>query len=133
MVFEGEKDGQQSALKVFDPELVERFGKPTQLSRIERECRLIGERQPHLGQIFPGGECAESRHLYVAMEFIQSRRARHETRVQQRISALLQQEYESRLSPEEKRRQEAQRQHLADLRARAEAELAAEDARRGRR
>ena len=31
VVFEGEKDGQQSALKIFDPELVQRFRKATQL------------------------------------------------------------------------------------------------------
>jgi serine/threonine protein kinase len=70
VVFEGEKDGQQAALKVFDPELVERFGKPTQLRRIERECRLIGEHHQNLVKIFDGGECAESSYLYVAMEFI---------------------------------------------------------------
>lgn len=70
VVFEGEKDGQQAALKVFDPELVARFGKATQLGRIERERSLIGEHHPHLVQIFDGGECAESGYLYVAMEFI---------------------------------------------------------------
>lgn len=70
VVFEGEKDGQQSALKVFDPELIKRFGKATQLGRIERERSLIGEHHPHLVQIFDGGECTESGYLYVAMEFI---------------------------------------------------------------
>jgi len=70
VVFEGEKDGQQAALKVFDPELVERFGKATQLGRIERERSLIGEHHPHLVQIFDGGECVDSGFLYVAMEFI---------------------------------------------------------------
>jgi eukaryotic-like serine/threonine-protein kinase len=70
VVFEGERDGQQCALKIFDPELVERFGKATQLGRIERECRLIGEHHPYLVKIFASGECAESGYLYVAMEFI---------------------------------------------------------------
>ena len=69
-VFEGEKDGQQCALKIFDPELVERFGKATQLGRIKRELSLIGEHHPHLVKIFDGGECAASGYLYVAMEFI---------------------------------------------------------------
>ena len=72
VVFEGEKDGQQSALKVFDPELVEKFGKATQLGRIERERSLIGEHHLHLVQIFDGGECAESGYLYVAMELIEA-------------------------------------------------------------
>ena len=54
-MFEGEKDGQRCALKIFDPEVVEGFGKATQLGRIERERSLIGEHHPHLGQIFGGG------------------------------------------------------------------------------
>jgi hypothetical protein len=56
----------------------------------------------------------------------QDRRWQHETRVQQRISQLLAQEYEQLLTPEERQRREAQRHHLQELRARAEAELAAE-------
>jgi len=72
LVFESEKDDQRSALKVFDPELVERFGKATQLGRIQRERGLIGERHPHLVQILDGGECAESGYLYVAMELIEA-------------------------------------------------------------
>lgn len=70
VVFEGEKDNQKAALKVFDPELVERFGKATQLARIQRECQLIGEQHTNLVQIFDGGECEESGYLYVAMELI---------------------------------------------------------------
>lgn len=70
VVFEGEKDGKQAALKVFDPELVERFGKATQLGRIDRERSLIGEHHPNLVQIYDGGECRTSGYLFVAMEFI---------------------------------------------------------------
>src|SRR6266516_4778302 len=50
-----------------------------------------------------------------------------ETRIQQRVSELLKQEYEDLLTPEARQRREAQRRHLAELRARAEAELAAEE------
>ncbi len=70
IVFEGGKEGQRVALKVYDPELVERFGKSTQIGRIERECSLIGQNHPNLVPIFDGGECAESGYLYVAMECI---------------------------------------------------------------
>lgn len=70
VVFAARKDRQQSALKIFDPELVERFGKATQLARIDRERSLIGERHPHLVQILDGGECRVTHHLFVAMEFI---------------------------------------------------------------
>jgi hypothetical protein len=61
------------------------------------------------------------------------RRYRHEARVQPRLSELRRQEDEQLLTPEERHRREAQRQHLQALRARAEAELAAEAARRSRR
>jgi hypothetical protein len=63
---------------------------------------------------------------------LKTRRDRHESRVQQRISQLSAEEYEQLLSPEAKPRREAQRQHLQELRAQGEAELAAEAA-RGRR
>jgi Flp pilus assembly protein TadB len=62
----------------------------------------------------------------------QDRRWKRESRVQQRVSELLQQEYEQLLTPEERQRREAQRQHLQALRAQAEAELAAKAARRSR-
>jgi serine/threonine protein kinase len=70
VVFEAERDRTRGALKLFDPELVERFGKATQLARIERERSLIGKHHLHLVQVLDGGECAESGHLYVAMELI---------------------------------------------------------------
>jgi serine/threonine protein kinase len=72
VVFEGEKDAQHVALKVFDPELVDRFGKETQLERINRELLLVGEKHPNLVEIFDGGECVDSGYLYVAMELIKS-------------------------------------------------------------
>lgn len=56
------------------------------------------------------------------------RRARHESRVRQRISNLLAQVYEPRLTPKQRARREAQRRHFEALRAQAEAELAAEEA-----
>ncbi len=70
VVFEAENGGQQAALKVFDSELVERYGKANQLARIDRERSLIGEHHPHLVQIFDGGECPRSGYLFIAMEFI---------------------------------------------------------------
>jgi len=54
------------------------------------------------------------------------RRWQHESRVHQRIAELLEQEYVNLLAPEARQRREAQRQHLQQLRAQAETELAAE-------
>jgi hypothetical protein len=69
--------------------------------------------------------------VIVGVFALKTRRDRHESRVQQRISQLLAQEYEQRLSPEARQRREAQRGHLQELRAKAEAELAAEAQQRG--
>lgn len=70
LVFRAEKGGQDAALKVFDPELIERFGKRKQLDRIDRERALIGKKHKHLVEIFDGGECPETSHLFVAMDLI---------------------------------------------------------------
>jgi cytochrome c-type biogenesis protein CcmI len=62
----------------------------------------------------------------------QTRRWQHESRVHQRVSELLKQEDEQLLTPEERQRREARRQHLAALQAQAEAEITAEESRPGR-
>lgn len=63
----------------------------------------------------------------------ESRWFARESRVHQRIAELRARDAEARLSPEARARQEAVRRQEAALRARAEAELADEDAQRGRR
>jgi eukaryotic-like serine/threonine-protein kinase len=70
VVFKAEKNREQVALKIFDPELVESFGKTTQLQRIEREKSLIGVKNPYLVQIKGGGECKHTGYLYVVMEYL---------------------------------------------------------------
>jgi serine/threonine protein kinase len=57
-------------LKVFDDELVARYGKETQLGRINRERALVGQCHPNLVEIYDGGECSETGCLFVAMEFV---------------------------------------------------------------
>jgi len=64
------KSGNEAALKVFHPELIERFGRQVQLERIQREKTLIGQSHPNVVKILGGGECPITRHLYVAMERI---------------------------------------------------------------
>jgi len=70
LVFKAKKDKILSALKIFDSELVERYGKKTQLLRIEREKKLIGNDHQNLVRIFDGGECSTTSLLFVAMEFL---------------------------------------------------------------
>jgi serine/threonine protein kinase len=56
------------ALKLIDPEMVERYGRAQQLARVERERILIGHDHPNLVKIFDGGECPETEYLVVVME-----------------------------------------------------------------
>src|ERR1700733_13554734 len=68
VVFAGERDGCVAAIKVFDRELIERVGEHAQLARINMEVNLVGQRHEHLVQIYGGGKCAQTGHLYVVME-----------------------------------------------------------------
>jgi len=70
LVMKARRDDQIAALKIFDPDLVQRFGRVVQLSRIARETTLIGKNHPNLVGIYDGGECPSTGHLFVAMEYI---------------------------------------------------------------
>jgi eukaryotic-like serine/threonine-protein kinase len=67
-VFAAERDGCVAAIKVFDRELIERVGEHAQLARINMEVNLVGQRHQHLVQIYGGGKCPQTGHLYVVME-----------------------------------------------------------------
>ena len=70
MVFEATNESTKGALKIFDPELVERFGTEVQAARIERERALIGKHHPHLVRILDGGFCTNTRYFYIVMELV---------------------------------------------------------------
>lgn len=70
VVMRASKDGREGAVKVFHPELIERYGEGVQLERIARECSLIGAKHPNLVEIYDGGKCSESGHLFVVMEAV---------------------------------------------------------------
>jgi hypothetical protein len=70
LVFEATRGTENAALKVFDPEVVEKFGEDSQLERIRRETELIGHTQPNLVQILDGGKCDAAQLLFVAMELV---------------------------------------------------------------
>lgn len=71
VVFKALRDGQRAALKVFHPELVERYGIEAQKIRIDRERGLIGTSHPNLVDILDGGICKTHGHPYVAMELVE--------------------------------------------------------------
>lgn len=70
VVVSAEHNSQIAALKLIDPELVERYGAEQQLERIHRERELAGHVEPHLIQIFDGGRCGNTDYLFIAMELL---------------------------------------------------------------
>lgn len=70
VVMRATRDGITGALKVFHPELIERYGEQKQLERIDRETSLIGSTHPNLVRIYAGGKCEETGHLFVTMEYV---------------------------------------------------------------
>ena len=71
-VFKATKDGSHFALKVFDNDLVERFGHEIQTKRIQQEIDLKNHTIPNLIKIFEGGstEFDNQTYYYLVMEFI---------------------------------------------------------------
>ncbi|MEK7992989.1 MAG: protein kinase [Planctomycetota bacterium] len=70
VVFEAENGPTVGALKIFDPDLVERFGTDVQAARIERELALRGKEHPHLVRILDGGQCSRTHLFFVAMDLL---------------------------------------------------------------
>lgn len=73
VVLSATRDNTRAALKVIDPEMVERYGAEHQRARIMREKSLQGHTHPHLVQILDGGQCTNTNHLYVVMELLEPR------------------------------------------------------------
>ena len=71
LVCKGKYHEKECAIKVFDPELVERFGKEVQLQRIQRELSIKDNGCKHLVRIMDGGECEHTGLLYVVMEYLE--------------------------------------------------------------
>lgn len=68
VVMASQRDGVRGAIKIFHPELIERFGREVQLERIRRETSLVGVKHDNLVQILDGGACEDTGHLFVVME-----------------------------------------------------------------
>jgi eukaryotic-like serine/threonine-protein kinase len=68
LAFDAMRDLEVAVLKLFDPELVGRFGEDVQQERIRRESELIGKRHPHLVQIVDAGK--DAGYFFVAMSKI---------------------------------------------------------------
>jgi eukaryotic-like serine/threonine-protein kinase len=69
-VFLAENDTATAAVKVFDDELIERFGDKVQLARIDRELTLVGKHHPSMVRILGGGFDEITRNHYIIMEYL---------------------------------------------------------------
>lgn len=69
-VFRATAPFELAAVKIFDDELIERYGGAAQLARIERECGLIGEKHPNLVQILDGGVDSHTGNHFLVMEYL---------------------------------------------------------------
>jgi eukaryotic-like serine/threonine-protein kinase len=69
-VFKGHADGIPVAVKVFDQELIEKYGDASQVERIQREIALQGHRHPNLISILGGGVDAMTGSHYIVMEYL---------------------------------------------------------------
>lgn len=71
-VFKATKEGEPFAIKVFDNELIERFGHEIQTKRIEQEIALKDHGIENLVQIHEGGSTTlnDQRYYYLIMDFV---------------------------------------------------------------
>jgi serine/threonine protein kinase len=72
-VFKAEKSGKFFALKIFDNEMIERFGHEIQTRRIEQEILLKNHSIENLVKIYEGGKATvdEQQYYYIIMELIE--------------------------------------------------------------
>lgn len=70
LVFKAMRDGIIEALKIFDADLIERFGERVQEGRINRQLSLCGKEHPNLVKIVDGGRCSKTGLWYVVMGLI---------------------------------------------------------------
>jgi serine/threonine protein kinase len=78
VVMRAQQGNISAAIKIFHPELIERYGEERQIGRITRECSLIGKKHPHLVEIYDGGKCSATGNLFVVMELVSERNIKQE-------------------------------------------------------
>jgi serine/threonine protein kinase len=72
-VFRGSKDGRSAAIKIFDTDLITRFGGDAILTRTEREKQLLNHGHPNLVKMLDAGVDEETGQHFLAMEFLEGR------------------------------------------------------------
>lgn len=69
-VFLGSDGKNTVAVKIFDEELIEKYGDKTQIARIERELTLVGKSHPHMVTILDGGFDEITSSHFIVMEYL---------------------------------------------------------------
>lgn len=67
-VFLAEGDDGPVALKIFDDEIIKRYGDDSQITRIERELTLVDKEHPNMVRILGGGVFEENH--FIVMEYL---------------------------------------------------------------
>lgn len=70
-VFKAVKNGQTAAIKIFDTELIKRFGGEALLERMEREKWLLGHNHPNIVRMFESGIEPDSGNHFLIMEYLE--------------------------------------------------------------
>lgn len=70
VVFRATKDDEQAALKIFRPDLVQKYGEIVQAARIERQLRMKELAHPNLIRVLSGGKHPGGGLYYLAMEYL---------------------------------------------------------------
>ena len=69
-VFRAEGPTGSVALKIFDDEIIKRYGDKAQLHRIDRELTLVGHRHPNMVAILDGGFDTRTGNHFIVMEHL---------------------------------------------------------------
>ncbi|MCQ8873091.1 protein kinase [Mesorhizobium sp. LMG17149] len=69
-VFLGSQGTETVAVKIFDDELIEKYGDKAQLARIDRELKLVGKSHPSMVKILDGGFDKTTSSHYIVMEYL---------------------------------------------------------------
>jgi serine/threonine protein kinase len=70
-VFRASDSSGTAAIKIFDDELIARYGDSTQFARIERELKLVGKTHPNLVEILGGGVDRVTSNHFIVMKFLE--------------------------------------------------------------
>lgn len=70
-VFKAYRGTEVVALKIFDDELIERYGDKAQLARIDRELTLVGKSHPNMVEIIDGGFDPTTKNHFIVMGYLE--------------------------------------------------------------